>query len=417
MTRPLSAPPTIRSAAARRRRFRMTVCLAALAGPLLAPGLVRAQSGPAVPGAALTKVMSFEHQVTGVTVAKDGRIFVNFPRWTEDTEVSVAEVKDGKLVPFPDVAWNSWRNARKDEVSANDHWVCVQSVVASPDGNLWVLDPAAPAMAALVPGGAKLVEIDLKTNQPARTIAFDESVAPQGSYLNDVRFSPDGKTAYLTDSGAKGALVVVDLASGRAHRVLDGDPSTQPDKSVTVTYDGKPLRRPDGRGVEFAADGIALSPDGKTLYWQAIKGKTLYSLPTETLAGSITTALMPTALADKSVAGRIETIGENGPADGLIIARTDGRMYVTSPQDDSIKVRDLSGKGNTLATVVQDKRLRWPDTFAEGPDGTLYVTTSHIQDSAFYKPDAPAALPTELWSFKPAPAEAAGSTPPAPSAR
>ena len=417
MTRPLSAPPTIRSAAARRRRFRMTVCLAALAGPLLAPGLVRAQSGPAVPGAALTKVMSFEHQVTGVTVAKDGRIFVNFPRWTEDTEVSVAEVKDGKLVPFPDVAWNSWRNARKDEVSANDHWVCVQSVVASPDGNLWVLDPAAPAMAALVPGGAKLVEIDLKTNQPARTIAFDESVAPQGSYLNDVRFSPDGKTAYFTDSGAKGALVVVDLASGRAHRVLDGDPSTQPDKSVTVTYDGKPLRRPDGRGVEFAADGIALSPDGKTLYWQAIKGKTLYSLPTETLAGSITTALMPTALADKSVAGRIETIGENGPADGLIIARTDGRMYVTSPQDDSIKVRDLSGKGNTLATVVQDKRLRWPDTFAEGPDGTLYVTTSHIQDSAFYKPDAPAALPTELWSFKPAPAEAAGSTPPAPSAR
>lgn len=417
MTRPLSAPPTIRSAAAPRRRFRMTVCLAALAGPLLAPGLVRAQSGPAVPGAALTKVMSFEHQVTGVTVAKDGRIFVNFPRWTEDTEVSVAEVKDGKLVPFPDVAWNSWRNARKDEVSANDHWVCVQSVVASPDGNLWVLDPAAPAMAALVPGGAKLVEIDLKTNQPARTIAFDESVAPQGSYLNDVRFSPDGKTAYLTDSGAKGALVVVDLASGRAHRVLDGDPSTQPDKSVTVTYDGKPLRRPDGRGVEFAADGIALSPDGKTLYWQAIKGKTLYSLPTETLAGSITTALMPTALADKSVAGRIETIGENGPADGLIIARTDGRMYVTSPQDDSIKVRDLSGKGNTLATVVQDKRLRWPDTFAEGPDGTLYVTTSHIQDSAFYKPDAPAALPTELWSFKPAPAEAAGSTPPAPSAR
>ncbi len=417
MTRPLSAPPTIRSAAAPRRRFRMTVCLAALAGPLLAPGLVRAQSGLAVPGAALTKVMSFEHQVTGVTVAKDGRIFVNFPRWTEDTEVSVAEVKDGKLVPFPDVAWNSWRNARKDEVSANDHWVCVQSVVASPDGNLWVLDPAAPAMAALVPGGAKLVEIDLKTNQPARTIAFDESVAPQGSYLNDVRFSPDGKTAYLTDSGAKGALVVVDLASGRAHRVLDGDPSTQPDKSVTVTYDGKPLRRPDGRGVEFAADGIALSPDGKTLYWQAIKGKTLYSLPTETLAGSITTALMPTALADKSVAGRIETIGENGPADGLIIARTDGRMYVTSPQDDSIKVRDLSGKGNTLATVVQDKRLRWPDTFAEAPDGTLYVTTSHIQDSAFYKPDAPAALPTELWSFKPAPAEAAGSTPPAPSAR
>jgi len=410
----LFAAPPRRSA--RPRRPSRTLA-AALLGAVLVPGTVLAQGSTAAPTASLTKVASFDHQVTGVTVSKDGRIFVNFPRWTEDTEVSVAELKDGKLVPFPDAAWNSWRNARKDEVTAKDHWVCVQSVVAGPNGNLWVLDPAAPAMAALVPGGPKLVEIDLKTNQPARTIAFDESVAPQGSYLNDVRFAPDGKTAYLTDSGAKGALVVVDLDSGRAHRVLDGDPTTQPDKSVTVTYDGKPLRRPDGRGVEFAADGIALSPDGKTLYWQAIKGKTLYSLPTETLAGSITSALMPTALADKSVSGRIETVGENGPADGLIIARKDGRMYVTSPQDDSIKVRDLSAKGNSLSTVVQDKRLRWPDTFAEGPDGTLYVTTSHIQDSAFYKPDAPAALPTELWSFKPGTADATGSTAPAPAAR
>ncbi|KQO72126.1 hypothetical protein ASF22_13945 [Methylobacterium sp. Leaf87] len=377
------------------------------------PALGGTPTGNVPAGDALTKVASFEHQVTGVTVSKDGRIFVNFPRWTEDTEVSVAEVKDGKVVPFPDAAWNSWRNAKKDEVSAKDHWVCVQSVVASPDGNLWVLDPAAPAMGALVPGGAKLVEIDLRTNQPARTIAFDETVAPQGSYLNDVRFSPDGGTAYLTDSGAKGALVVVDLASGKARRVLDGDPSTQADKGVTVTYDGKPLRRPDGRGVEFAADGIALSPDGRTLYWQAIKGKTLYSLPTEALAEGVTTALMPTALADKSLSGKIETVGENGPADGLIISRTNGRMYITSPQDDSIKVRDLSAKGGATATLIKDARLRWPDTFAEGPDGTLYVTTSRIQDSAFYMPDAPAALPTDLWSFKPAAPDATGSTRPA----
>ena len=58
-------------------------------------------------------------------------------------------------MPFPDAAWNSWRNAKKDEVSAEDHWVCVQSVVADPSGNLWVLDPAAPAMAAVVPGRAR----------------------------------------------------------------------------------------------------------------------------------------------------------------------------------------------------------------------------------------------------------------------
>lgn len=376
-----------------------------LSGTILAPASAQTPSA-----GTLTKVASFEHQVTGVTVSKDGRIFVNFPRWTEDSAVSVAEVKDGKLTPFPNAEWNTWRNAKKDEISAGDHWVCVQSVVASPDGNLWVLDPAAPAMGATVKGGPKLVEIDLKTNMAARTVAFDETVAPQGSYLNDVRFAPDGRTAYLTDSGAKGALIVVDLGSGKARRVLDGDPSTQPDASVTVTYDGKPLRRPDGRGVEFAADGIALSPDGKTLYWQAIKGKTLYSLPTDTLIPGIGTALTPNAVAEKSLAGKIETVGENGPADGLIISRRDGRLYVTSPQDDAIKVRDLSTKGSALTTLIRDERLRWPDTFGEGPDGTIYVTTSRIQDSAFYKPDAPSALPTDLWSFKPGAADATGST-------
>ncbi|MCJ2128083.1 SMP-30/gluconolactonase/LRE family protein [Methylobacterium sp. E-045] len=397
-----------------------TTTRAALAVLLLSGTIVsgvaaaEAQVGPAA--GTLTKVASFEHQVTGVTVSKDGRVFVNFPRWTEDSAVSVAEVKDGRITPFPDAEWNSWRNARKDEVSAGDHWICVQSVVASPDGNLWVLDPAAPAMAAVVKNGPKLVEIDLKTNKPARTIAFDEAVAPQGSYLNDVRFSPDGKTAYLTDSGASGALVVVDLASGKARRLLDGDPTTQPDASVTVTYEGKPLRRPDGRGVEFAADGIALSPDGGTLYWQAIKGRTLYSLPTSALTGWLTSSLVPEALSDRSLSGKVETVGDNGPADGLIISRKDGRMYVTSPQDDSIKVRDLSAKGSALTTLIQDKRLRWPDTFAEGPDGTLYVTTSRIQDSAFYKSDAPAALPTDLWSIKPSASDATGSTT-SPSAR
>lgn len=350
----------------------------------------------------LREVATFDHQVTGVSVAKDGRIFVNFPRWTEDTAVSVGELKDGKVVPFPDERWNEWRNARKDELSAIDHWVCVQSVVVGPNGNLWVVDAAAPAMGAVVQGGQKLVEIDLKTNKPARTIAFDMDVAPQGSYLNDVRFSPDGKTAYLTDSGALGALIVVDLDSGKARRLLDGDRSTQPDKTVTVTYDGKPLRRPDGRGVEFAADGIALSPDGATLYWQAIKGKTLYGIPTSALTGWMTSAAVPSAITDQSLAGKVETVGENGPADGLVVSRADGRMYVTSPQDDAIKVRDLSAKGSALTTLIQDKRLRWPDTFAEGPDGTIYVTTSRIQDSAFYQPDAPAALKTSLWSFKPA---------------
>lgn len=337
-------------------------------------------------------VADFGHQVTGVTVAEDGRIFVNFPRWTEDTEVSVAELKDGGVRPYPDEAWNGWRNAKKDEVTPHDHWVCVQSVVADRRGSLWVLDPAAPAQAHLVAGGAKLVRIDLATDKVTQTIAFDEAAAPQGSYLNDVRFSNDGKVAYITDSGVRGALLVVDIASGKTARVLDGHPSTQMKKGLDVTADGKVLRRPDGRGVEFSADGIELSGDGKYLYWQAIKGDELYRIPTAALTGA--------GSLGEDIGGQVESYGKNGVNDGLLIARGTELMYLTSVQDDAIKVRDLSeGPSAQARIVVQDERLRWPDTFGQGPDGTIYVTTSHIQDSAFFKPEAPAALPTQLWKL------------------
>ena len=344
----------------------------------------------------LTEVAHFDHQLTGVNVSKDGRIFLNFPRWTEDNAVSVAELKNGKAVPYPNEEWNSWRNAKKDKVAAKDHFVCVQSVVMDHGGNLWVLDPAAPALAFRVPDGPKLVKINISTNKVEKVLNFGDDVAPQGSYLNDVRFSPDDKWAYLTDSGTTGSLVVIDLSSGNARRVLAGDPSTQPDKSVEVTYGGKVLRKPDGMGVAFSADGLAISPDGKTVYWQAIKGKTLYSLPAADLQNAVTD---PSS--ERDLPSKVTTVGENGPADGLIISRHDGKMYVTGPETDSVRVRNLAKPGSKLSTVLTDKRLVWPDTFAEGPDGTIYFSTSHIPDSRMFKVGAPPALPTELWSFKP----------------
>src|SRR5439155_1238612 len=82
-----------------------------------------------------------DHQVTGVSVSATGRVFVNFPRWTEDVPISVAEVRpDGSIVPYPDAEWNAWRNSRRYELSPADHFVCVQSVVADHQGHLRGLD-------------------------------------------------------------------------------------------------------------------------------------------------------------------------------------------------------------------------------------------------------------------------------------
>lgn len=327
------------------------ISLAALLSALpiaTVPAAAQSAAAATAKPAPLKTVASFDHQVTGVAVAKDGRIFVNFPRWTEDAPISVAEVKrDGTLVPYPDAGWNTWRNAKQDEISPKDHWVCVQSVVADTRGNLWVVDPGAPAMEQIVKGAPKLVQVELATNKVVKTIPFDERVAPQGTYLNDIRFSPDGKWGYLTDSG-RGAILIVNLDSGEIRRVLDGVSSTQAEKGVQVHIDGQVLRRPDGKAPSFAADGTEISPDGATLYWQAISSHTLYQIPTA--------ALQDASLQTPQLEAQIKTAGSTVAADGLWMSRK-GQFFVTSPEDNAVKLRMSEGQ---LVTVAQDKRLRWP---------------------------------------------------------
>lgn len=120
---------------------------------------------------------------TGVTVAPNGRIFVNFPQWGDNAPFTVAELVDGKAVPYPDAATN-----RPDPADPAGHFISVQSVVADGANRLWVLDTAAPNFSQPQAGGAKLVAIDLATNRVVKTIVLPHSVVLPTTYLNDVRF-------------------------------------------------------------------------------------------------------------------------------------------------------------------------------------------------------------------------------------
>jgi sugar lactone lactonase YvrE len=340
-------------------------------------------------GAVLERVAGWaDKQVTGVTATPDGRIFVNLPRWTVDVPISVAEVlPNGEMRAFPNEEWNAWRNVKP--LSPADHFICVQSVVADKDGNVWVLDPAAPGQMGPVPGGAKLVRFDPKRRAATQTVLFDNTIAPPGSYLNDVRFSPDGGWAYITDSGIQGALVVVNLKTGKSRRVLAGHPSTQIERGVIPHADGRELRRPDGREPQFAADGVTLSPDGQTLYWQALTGRTLYKVPTS--------ALQDEALPWSQLEAQVSSAAVTHVADGLW-TDSSGALYVTNPEQNSVE--RAMAPGQPLETLIQDPRLRWPDTFSQAPDGSLLVTTSHIQDSPWFKPQA-TTTPSEVWRIRP----------------
>ena len=97
---------------------------------------------------------------------------------------------------------------------------------------------------------------------------------------------------------------------------------------MVVKIDGQELRRPDRRGVEFAADSIALSPDGRTLYWKALTGRTLYRITTDVLENP--------SLSEKDIEARVELVAETEPTDGLWI-KGRGRLYLSAIEQDAVK--------------------------------------------------------------------------------
>jgi sugar lactone lactonase YvrE len=138
------------------------------------------------------------------------------------------------------------------------------------------LDTAAPHFSEPLIGGAKLVAVDLQTNTIRNVYIFTEEVILPTTYLNDVRFDfRVGKAgyAYITDSSSKGpgAIIVVDLETGNAFRRLSGAPVTLPDPYFLPKVEGKILmnRNQDRSSSPFrlASDGIAISVDGKTLFF------------------------------------------------------------------------------------------------------------------------------------------------------
>lgn len=309
---------------------------------------------------------------TGVSVSAAGRVFVNFPKWGDDVPFTVAEIRDGAVVPYPDQAWNS--PSGDDDPKA---FVSVQSIVVDPADRLWVLDTGAPMFAPTTFGGPKLVCIDLATDTVERTIVLDPGTALPTTYLNDVRFDLRHNTAYITDSSDQGpnGIIVVDLTSGTAWRRLHDHPSTKAVLDLVPQVEGRPFQDRSGdspQPVTMGADGIAISAGGDRLWYCPLASRHWYSVDTA--------ALRDRTVTDADVAATVRDEGDKqGISDGL---ETDdkGTLYLTSPEHNAVLRRLPDG---TIDTLVQDPRLLWPDTMSVA-DGYLYVTANQLHRQAQY---------------------------------
>jgi sugar lactone lactonase YvrE len=315
---------------------------------------------------------------TGVTVSHQGRIFVNFPKWGDDVKFTVAEVHNGEAVVFPDEAIN--KSDPNDPAAA---LVSVQSVVVDPIDRLWILDTGSPKFEPTKFGGPKLVCVDLASDKVVKKILFPQDVALPTTYLNDIRFDlrkgSEG-IAYITDSAQKGpnGIIVVDLSSGESWRRLHDHPSTKAEDLQTFMpiVEGRPFleRQSDGSvkpGASMGADGIAISSDGKYLYYCPLGSRKLYKVETNSLADR--------SLSDKEVSATITDEGDRGGASDGLESDASGYIYSTNYEHNAILRRLPEGEWET---VVHDPRLLWPDTLSLATDGYLYVTANQLHRQA-----------------------------------
>lgn len=314
--------------------------------------------------------------LTGVTVSHTGRVFVNFPHWGDQVPFTVAELKNGRAVAYPNAQINRINKAHPEACLYS-----VQSVVVDPKDRLWALDTGSVKLGPNVPKGPKLVCMDLQTNKVTRTIFFPRSVVPAATYLNDIRFDlrrGKGGTAFITDSGAKApnGIIIVDLASGQSFRRLGDHPSVKADVSLTMMPEGQPLfERKHGLSPQkpkLGSDGIAISRDGKTLYYCPLISRRLYSVSID--------AMLDRTKSEADVAQTVKDLGVKGASDGLE-SDAGGRLYAT----DYEHARVLGGRpGGPYQTVAQVASLYWPDTMSVADNGYLYFTANELHRQPSY---------------------------------
>jgi sugar lactone lactonase YvrE len=315
---------------------------------------------PQLPSSALELVFSDStYQLTGVAISKEGRLFTNYPLWSDTYKYAVVEIHGNQTTPYPNLAMNSW----KEGDSGADKWVSVQAVYVDGNNTLWVVDPASPKQDDVYQSSQKLVSIDLSSNTVKTSYSL-AGVTDNQSYINDVRVDVNAGVAYLTNS-SEGGIVIVDLKTGNTRQVLQGNYSVIADQTYILTIDGQQVNK-SGAPFTGNSDGLAISPDGAYLYYKPLTDRELYRIETASLLDS--------TLPSTVLAARVEDLGIYSTTDGMIFDQQ-GNLYLGDLEQHRIVKIDPNLK---MSVLLQDDRLIWPDSYSISADGYLYLSTSQI---------------------------------------
>lgn len=307
----------------------------------------------------LEVALQSRNQIWNAVAHYQDHTYVAGPRWTggAGAQLSIVDAQ-GQSEAYPDRAWNSWTPGQE----ASNAFVNINALRLE-GSMLWVVDTGAAEFGGdPIPGGAKLVAIDLDKKRVVRSYPFSSDVAKPGSYVDDVRFQ--GNHAFVTDAGNAG-LIVIDLHSGNAKRVLDGHYSVSAGTNREIILSGKTVNTPDGSPLRVNADPLEVSPDGVWLYYGALQGP-WYKVRTADLISS--------TLTPQQLAVRVLPFADLPPTGGTVMD-AGGNLYFSDLAADAIRVRRPDGR---IDTLIVDERLHWVDAPFLDLDGSLLLPAAQM---------------------------------------
>lgn len=330
---------------------------------------------PLLPVPALQSAVTFDEPVGNVAAAPDGRVFFTVHPESHPTanRLMVATGKDAH--PFPDAASQSM-------------FETVLGLRIDGQGRLWTIDSGHHGF-----GHVRLMAFDIRTGAIVHDHIFDRATAPWGSLLQDMAISADGKTVYIADASfwrRAPAIVVYDVASKTARRVLENHPSLRA-QNWLIRNPVRVMRFFGGLlELKTGLEGITLDPTGEWLVYGAMTHDTLYRIRTADL-------LNP-ALDSADLTARLQSMGPKPLSAGFSHDNA-GNIYITDVEHSAILRKTLDGR---LETVIRDSRIRWADSLSFGPNGYLYVSDSALPDQLLQsEAHIAGARPYHIFRFKP----------------
>lgn len=321
-----------------------------------------------------------------LAVSESGRIFFNFHPEFNPSPTKVAELIKGtdSWIPFPNAEFQS-------------KIITVLSLRIHND-ILWLLDFAQHGLL----GKPKLYGFLLSTDELIVEHIFARHIAGTGSMLNDFQIDPSGKYIYIADTSIVGytpAIVIYSIEKDRSYRILSSHPSLL-GNSIFFNVSGTVVKF-GPFGLKVHVDSIALSRDGKSLYYGAVTSPNLYLIPTKSLIKIMEqedTFISINIKNDninliqrltKEISNEIRLVSSEKPVTDGLSTDNLGNIWLTAFEHSSIviarplKTDDNSFSGRNeeifeMIKVVQSTRLlRWPDGLCFGSDG-LYITNSAL---------------------------------------